>query len=81
MDHHILETEILAIKEATMTLIYKQLSEVIIETESLIAISTIQEEINPPSNFRNFVEDVNILANVVKNIKFICCNRLTNSVG
>lgn len=52
MDHHILETEILAIWEATMTIIHKQLSEVIIETDSLIALSTIKGEINPPSNIR-----------------------------
>lgn len=51
-DHHILDAEILTIREAIVAIIQKQLSEVIIESDSLIAIQAIRGEINPPSNIR-----------------------------
>lgn len=80
-DHHILEAEILAIREAIVAIIQKQLSDVIIESGSLIAVQAIRREINSPSNIRILVEDVNILTKVIKNIKFVYRSRLANQLA
>lgn len=48
-DHHILVTETLATREAVIAIIQKQLSKVIIESDSFIVVQAIRGEINPPS--------------------------------
>lgn len=77
-NHNILVTETLVIREATVTIIQKQSAQIIIESDSLIAIKAINEEINPPSHIRNLVEDVKILTQVVKNIKCMYRSRSSN---
>lgn len=72
--------EALAIWEAIVTIIQKQLMKIIIEIDSFVAIKAINGEINSNS-YRNIVEDIIILSLVVKDIKFVHCSRLANSLA
>lgn len=36
---------------------------------------------SPPSQIKNLVEDIKILAQVIKDIKFVYCSRLTNELA
>lgn len=78
-------TKTLAIREAIIAIIQKQLSKVIAESDSLIRIKAIGGDIYPPSQIMNVIEDIKIRAKVVKNIIFVYCSRsanvLTNLVG
>lgn len=72
-NHHILVTETLASREAIVAIIQKQLTEVIIESDSLIVIQSIKGEIAPANQIRNLVEKIKMLAKVIKNTKFVYC--------
>lgn len=63
--------KILAIRKATVTIIQKQLAEVINESDSFIAVTAINREISPPSQIENFIVDIKMLAQVIKNIRFV----------
>lgn len=69
-DNHIFVMEAFAMQEAMVAIIRKQLAEVIIVSVSLVAIKANGENISP-SRIRNLVEDIKILAQVVKDIKFV----------
>lgn len=66
-DHIILMTEVLAIQEAFVIIIQKQLVKIMVENDLFVAIKSINREISPPSQMRKLVEDIKILAQVVKN--------------
>lgn len=64
-DNHILVGKILAIREAIMTIIRKQVRKVIIRSNSLVAIKVITGENNPHSHITNLVENIEILTRIV----------------
>lgn len=47
------------------------MAQVFIESDLVVAIRAIKGEINPLSQIRNLVEDINILAQTVKIIKLV----------
>lgn len=78
-DHHNLVAEILAIRKAIVTIIHKELAEVIITSDSLVAVKAING--GPPIQIRNLVEHIKSLANVIQNIKFVYCSRSANELA
>lgn len=70
-DHNVLMAETLVIREAVVNIIQKQMVQVVIESDLLVNIRAINGEINPPTPIRDLVDDTNILAQVVKSIKFV----------
>lgn len=79
-DQHILVAKTLAIWKAVVPIIQKQKSEVVIESDSLNVIQAIRGDVIPPSQIRNLVEHINILAKVVKNIKFVYYSKSANEL-
>lgn len=55
--------------------------QVVIESYSLDTIRTTNKEINLPSPIRNAIEDINILTQTVKSIKFVDCSKLGNKLA
>lgn len=64
----------LAIRESVDVIIQRHIVKIIIESDSLTIIQVIKEEVLPPSQVRNLVKDINVLAKVVNNIEFMYCN-------
>lgn len=70
--------EVLTIREAIASTTQKQMDQVVIESDSLVAEKAINREINPPRFIGNIVDDIKILTKTLRNIKFINCSRLAN---
>lgn len=70
-DYPTFVAETLAIREAVIAIILKQMSNVIIESDSLIAIQTIRWDIKPSTQILNLIEDIIVLIKAVKNVIFV----------
>lgn len=73
--------ETLAIREAVIETIKARQSNVIIESESQIAIKAILQEIEIPYKICNNIQDIYILASVIPNIKCMYCTRVANTLA
>lgn len=77
--------KILAIRKAIMISIEEDLSNVIIECDSQLAIRTITSAIKVSSVISNIVANIGVLVSVIRNIKFLdnnnSGNRLADSIA
>lgn len=64
-----------------MQAINDRYSKVIIASDLLITIQTINGDFDPPKNICNLVQDIIILAKNVDNICFVFCKRTANELA
>lgn len=80
-DCPILLVETLAIREVAIVSIQEKFSNIIVGSDSHIAIQAIIAYIKAPGIILNIVVDIFVLVLVVRNIKFLYCNRQTNTLA
>lgn len=79
-DSLILVAEPLAIPRWVVKIVQKHMSNVIVESDSLIVIQEINENIKPHRLISNLIMDIITSAKAVENIKFVYCNRFANGL-
>lgn len=67
----------LAIREAAVAIVQKQMYNEIVESDSLIVTRAIRGDIKPSSQIWSLIEDIIILSKAIENIAFLYCSRLS----
>lgn len=73
--------ETLAIRDAVMETVKAKLPNVIIQSDSLVALWAIIGDSKAPSDISNIIADICIIASAVRNIRFMYCNKQANTLA